>query len=51
MSKKDVLAAAQRAADASVGDSNDEEIEALQEALTLALEALGLEMPEPQEED
>ena len=43
----EVLAAAQKATDAANGDSNDAEIEALQNALEVALQALGLEMPEP----
>lgn len=42
---------AQGAADAANGDSNDEEIEALRDALDLALHLLGLTMPEPTEED
>lgn len=41
-----VLEAAQAAANAAEGDSNDAEIEALQNALEVALGALGLTMPE-----
>lgn len=43
--------AAQDAADAAYGDSNDEEIDAYRHALGLALNALGLEMPEPRDPD
>lgn len=46
-----IKAAAQRAQDASLRDSNDEEIELLREALDEALAALGLELPEPRDED
>lgn len=46
-----ILAAAQIAADAAYGDSNDAEIDALREALEAALSALGLEMPEGRETD
>lgn len=48
---EDVLAAAQDAADASQGDSNDAEIEALQDALESALAALGLRMPAPHDDE
>lgn len=41
----------QEVADASMGDSNDREIEALQDALDVALNLLGVEMPEPREEE
>lgn len=44
--KKRLLASAQRAADAAGGDSNDKEISLLREALEDALHALGLAMPE-----
>lgn len=47
----DVEQAAQEAADTANGDSNDAEIEALQNALDLALHALGLRMPEPRDTD
>lgn len=43
--------AAQDAANAALGDSNDEEISLLRDALAMALAALGLNMPEPFEED
>lgn len=45
-----VRAAAQAAQNASRGDSNDEEIDLLREALEEALRALGLELPDPEED-
>jgi hypothetical protein len=45
-----VLAAAQAAQDAAYGDSNDEEIELLRDALEEALSALGLALPEGRED-
>lgn len=42
-----VLRLAQDAQDASVGDSNDEEIDALRAALEYALDVLGLGLPDP----
>lgn len=47
----DVIEAAQNAADAAEGDSNDDEITALRVALDTALDALGLDMPEAREDD
>lgn len=47
----DVLAAAQEAANAANGDSNDGEIQALRNALEVALSALGLTMPEAEEDE
>lgn len=41
----------QAAADTALGDSNDEEIQSLQEALDAALALLGMEMPEAKKED
>lgn len=41
-----IVEAVQAARAAAEGDSNDAEIEALQYALDLALEALGIEVPE-----
>lgn len=46
-----LMEACQAAADASMGDSNDGEIEALREALDLALSRLGMTMPEPNWDD
>lgn len=41
-----LLAAAQEAANAAYGDSNDEEIALLRDALDIAMSLLGLDMPE-----
>lgn len=46
MDTDEIMEAAQEAADAAYGDSNDAEIDALRVALELALDALGLTMPE-----
>ena len=49
-----ILEAAQDTRQAALGDSNDGEIEALQEALGLALSALGIKLPpeyEPYDEE
>lgn len=43
--------ACQAAANAAGGDSNDDEIQTLQEALEFALSLLGLEMPDAEDED
>ncbi len=48
---RDVLEAAQEAQDAAYGDSNDTEIELLRDAMEIALEALGLEIPEGRDPD
>lgn len=45
----EVLAAAQAAQDASLADSNDDEIDLLRTALDVALGALGLDLPEGRE--
>lgn len=45
----EVIVAAQKAQDAAYGDSNDQEIDLLREALELALNALGLSLPEGEE--
>lgn len=47
----DVIAAAQAARNAANGDSNDDEIRLLGDALDLALAALGLPIPEPEPAD
>jgi len=47
----DLLESAQEAQDAAYGDSNDDEIDWLRGALEMALNALGLEMPEGHEPD
>ena len=46
-----VMAAAQEAQDAAYGDSNDKEIELLRDALEMALDALGMSLPEGRELD
>ena len=46
-----VRKAAQDAANAAYGDSNDREIELLQDALSLALSALGLGYPDAEPGD
>lgn len=50
MAHAKILAAAQRAANAANSDSNDGEIEALRDALELALDELGLTMPDAAED-
>jgi hypothetical protein len=47
----DLLETAQAAQDAAYGDSNDNEIELLRDAMEMALSALGLEIPEGREPD
>lgn len=42
----ELIAAVREARAAAYGDSNDDEIAALQNALDLALQALGIEVPE-----
>jgi hypothetical protein len=42
---------AQMAVDAGAGDSNDDEIDAYRDALEMALQLLGMDMPEAVEED
>lgn len=46
-----VREAAQKAADAAAGDSNDEEIDLLRDALEQALALLGLGLPESRDDD
>jgi hypothetical protein len=51
MDTTELQRAAQLAANAASGDSNDEEIDLLRDALEQALGALGLTMPESEETD
>jgi hypothetical protein len=46
-----LMATVQDAQDAALGDSNDEEIDLLRDALDHALSLLGLTLPPPKEDD